>query len=362
MRLLRKLVVVLLLCLVGWGAALFALGTGEYLTWENGSILSRFTSLFTPGDWFALLVFHELKRQGATFSVPHPASSEEPYWGITIVVRSAKDRDDLFGVVRALFAPLQPFGVSWRETAEVLEVFLGERLWFRFHFHLRKRFQVAIVIDDIGYDPGIAEALFDLPVRLNIAILPYAPYGPLLARRAKEKNHEVLIHFPMEALAESENGQEPFLLRVGTPEAEIVRLFEQALKRVPGARGLNNHKGSKATQSKHLMELLALRLREHGLYFLDSLTTPRSVAFRVMEAMGVPALRRDVFLDGETDVAYVLARLRETLAVARQKGFAVAIGHPKRGTYEALRKFLSESHPEYEFVVLSEILQERSRK
>lgn len=363
MRWPHKLVLLVLLGLAGWGVALFALGMEEYLAQEGQSALSRLNSLLSPGDWLALLVFHELKRGDAAVSVLHAPLPSEPYWDVAVVFKSVKEEKAFLSRLRVLLAPFRPFGLSERSSGDgVYELFWGDTVWFRFRFSRPRIFKVAIVIDDIGYNPGIAEKFFSLPVKLNVAVLPYAPYGPSLAHQAVRQGKEVLIHFPMEALSQGENVGERFLLRVGMSEEDVARMVREAFERVPGARGLNNHKGSKATQNRRLMELLAVHLRERNVYFLDSLTTPRSLAFRVMREKGIPAFCRDVFLDGETDVAYVLEKLQETLAIARKRGFAIAIGHPKEVTYEALRKFFSKPHPEYEFVFLSEILDERSEE
>lgn len=362
MRWPHRFVLFLLLGLVGWGATLFALGVEEYLLQEGQSALSRFSFLFSPGDWFVLFVFHELQRGGTPFSVLHPALPSEPYWEIEVTFTSAKERDSFLGRLEIFLAPFRPFGLSERKKESVYELFWGNTLWFRFRFHLKEIPKVAVVIDDIGYNPRIAERFFSLPVKLNVAVFPHAPYSIALARRAAQQGKEVLIHLPMEALSPGENSGERFLLRVGMAEEEIARLIGEAFERIPEARGVNNHKGSKATQDRRLMELCAAHFRKKGVYFLDSLTTPHSLAFQVMREMGVPALRRDVFLDGETDVGYVLRKLHEALAIAQRRGFAVAIGHPKEATYEALRKFLSESHSACEFVFLSEILGERGRE
>lgn len=361
MRWPHKLVLFLLLGLAGWGVVLFALGMEDYLSQEAQGALSRITSLFSPEDWLALLLLHELKKSGLSYSVLHPASPSEPYWEVEVVYRNPGERERLLGRLEAFLAPFRSFGLSGKEEGTHLyRILWGDKEWFRFCLRLRKVFRVAIVIDDIGYNPEMARKFFSLPVKLNVAVFPHAPYGPPLAEEAARNGKEVLIHFPMEALSSEENAGERFLLRVGMPQEEVARMLEEAFERIPQARGLNNHKGSKATQERRLMEICALYLRERGMYFLDSLTTPSSCAFRVMQEVGVPALRRDVFLDGETDVAYVLGKLRETLAVARRQGFAIAIGHPKKATYEALAKFLAQSHPEYEFVFLSEIFDEGS--
>uniref|UniRef100_A0A7V3YFH8 Divergent polysaccharide deacetylase family protein n=1 Tax=Candidatus Caldatribacterium californiense TaxID=1454726 RepID=A0A7V3YFH8_9BACT len=354
----RRFLFIFLVGLLAWGVVLFALGLETRLFEEGQAALSR--ALFRGiGRELALLVLHEVRKNSLSFQVLRYPLPERPSFEVEVVLENARQRERLLKHLETLLAPLRPFGL-WGKAVEDddYRLFWGEEEWFRFSLRLRRVFRVAIVIDDIGYDVPMAEKFFSLPVKLNVAVFPHLPYGPHLARRAEESGKEVLIHFPMEAMDPGENSGERFLLRSGTPKEEVVRMLEEAFRRIPQARGLNNHKGSRATQDERLMALCALVLREKNAYFLDSLTTPRSVAFRVMKGMGVRALRRDVFLDGETTVEYVLKQLETTLAVARKAGFAVAIGHPKEVTYEALRRFLEKPHPEYEFVFLSEMFED----
>ncbi len=352
----RRFLFFLLFGLLAWGVVLFALGL-ETRLFEEGQAALSWALFRGVGRELALLVLHEVRKNSLSFQVLRYPLPERPSFEVEVVFENAWQRDRLFRHLEALLAPLRPFGLWGKGVGDDdYCLFWGEEEWFHFRLRLRQIFRVAIVIDDIGYAVAMAEKFFSLPVKLNVAVFPHLPHGPYLARRAEESGKEVLIHFPMEAVDPRENSGERFLLRSGTPKEEVVRMLEEAFRRIPQAKGLNNHKGSRATQDERLMALCALVLREKNAYFLDSLTTPRSVAFRVMRNTGVRALRRDVFLDGETTVEYVLRQLETALAVARKQGFAVAIGHPKEVTYEALKRFLGRPHPEYEFVFLSEML------
>lgn len=352
----RRLIFALLLGLIGWGVVLFALGMEVRLFEEGQAVLARALSFLGTGDWLALLVLQEVKESGVSYSVLHRPSPEKPYFEVEVVFESRERGQRFIQRMEAFLFPFRPFGLRGEHPhSDFYQLLWGDREWFRFHLRLRKVFRVAIVIDDIGYDHSMAEKFFLLPVKLNVSLFPHLPGSARLAQLARERGKEVLIHLPMEAIDPRENSGERFLLRSTASREEVVKILEEAFRRIPQARGLSNHKGSKATQNWHLMEMCASVLREKGVYFLDSVTTSRSVAFLVMEKTGVPSLQRDVFLDGEKTVEYVLKRLHETLAVAKKRGFAVAIGHPERVTYEALRHFFQEPHPEYEFVFLSEI-------
>ena len=103
--------------------------------------------------------------------------------------------------------------------------------------------------------------------------------------------------------------------------------------------------GSLLTQHPGHMAWLMQELGRRGdLYFVDSYTTPSSVALRLAREHGVPATRRHVFLDSEVSrdaVAEQFARLKNR---ARLYGVAVAIGHP----YEVTLDYLERALPQLE--------------
>ena len=88
------------------------------------------------------------------------------------------------------------------------------------------------------------------------------------------------------------------------------------------------------------MAHLMVTLKRHNLLFVDSRTTPKSVAAKAAMAAGVPYTSRDVFLDDDESERAVTASLMKVEQVAKKSGLAVAIGHPKAGTLAALQKWL----------------------
>jgi polysaccharide deacetylase 2 family uncharacterized protein YibQ len=76
------------------------------------------------------------------------------------------------------------------------------------------------------------------------------------------------------------------------------------------------------------------------LYFIDSYTTARSVGLEAARAAGVRALRRDVFLDGDPAPGALEREWRRLLALARERGAAIGIGHPRAETLEFLEREL----------------------
>jgi uncharacterized protein len=119
---------------------------------------------------------------------------------------------------------------------------------------------------------------------------------------------------------------------------------------VSGARGVNNHMGSRATTDRAAMDAVMEELKARGIFFLDSRTSPDSVAEDAARANGVPALRRDVFLDLTDDPDGVRLALQEAVARARESGHAVAIGHVHPVTLEVLGRELSRGLPGVQLV------------
>jgi polysaccharide deacetylase 2 family uncharacterized protein YibQ len=149
---------------------------------------------------------------------------------------------------------------------------------------------LAIILDDLGNDRSAADAVFALPYPLTISVLPDRPHS------------------------------------------------------VPNAAGVNNHQGSQSTTDSTLMDELMPVLRDRHLFYIDSRTTAVTVAYDSAHRLGVRAAYRDVpFLDDVAEVPAVRKQLQLALQEARQKGEAVAIGHPHPATLKALGEVLPEA-------------------
>jgi len=131
----------------------------------------------------------------------------------------------------------------------------------------------------------------------------------------------------------------PGALFVAMSPQRIRRVLNQDLAALPGAIGINNHMGSRFTRDPTAMTVVLEAIRAKGLFFIDSLTSPASIGYREARRLGVPTLRRDVFLDNVQDPAAITARLEELVRRARQTGAAVGIAHPKPTTLETLAAF-----------------------
>lgn len=201
--------------------------------------------------------------------------------------------------------------------------------------------ELAIIVDDLGYDPAAARAVFALPSKVSVAVLPNLPESPAIAEEAHRRGVEVLLHLPMESLG-GQDAAEKIELHVGEPAAEVSRVLDQMLLTVPHAVGVNNHQGSRATADAALMAALAAALRAHGLFFIDSRTSAATLALDAARRAGVPAAARNVFLDDDEQPAAVRRQLERAERLAREQGSCVAIGHPHGVTLDVLADALPE--------------------
>ena len=215
--------------------------------------------------------------------------------------------------------------------------------------------RVALVIDDLGRSVGQVDALEALGVPLTYAVLPFESKTPAVAEELRRRGAEVLLHLPMQAQSGADPG--PGALTLGMSDDELAAATEAALAAVPGAVGVNNHMGSVLTADERSMRAVLGVLARRGLFFVDSRTSAASVAFRVARALDLPAAERQVFLDPDPRPQAIRFQFARLLNLARERGSAIAIGHPHPATLDVLREEIPAARARgYELVPVSYLL------
>lgn len=260
----------------------------------------------------------ELSKKGAT--VEKNAGEEE---GLTAYIwRITGQQDESLSLV---FALLEPPAGEEKEMEAAAPAPPENR--------------VAIIIDDMGDSLETLQEVCDLGQPITISILPFSPFAEETARIAHEKGLEVMIHLPGESLNHEEgNSSTPGLIKSGMPEEDVRSLVEGSLTMVPYAKGVNNHMGSKITQEETMMRPIFELLKSRDLYFLDSRTTSKSVAFDLARKMGLRTAYRNIFLDSSIGVDFSKKKITDLFRLSQKKGTAIAIGHPFPETLQALRE------------------------
>jgi len=217
--------------------------------------------------------------------------------------------------------------------------------------------KVAIIIDDLGYSLETIREICSLKVPLTVSVLPYSPLARETALIAYQSGLEVMLHLPLESVNDTENNDMEGLIHSRMSREEIEKIVDSNLEQVPYIKGVNNHMGSKITANRALMNIILQRLTDRDLFFVDSRTSGRSVAYRVAQSLGIPSTFRNVFLDGEIQEEYIQKKLIELFRLAQKKAKAVGIGHPFKETLKVLKENLERAAEfNIEFVLVSQIV------
>lgn len=201
-----------------------------------------------------------------------------------------------------------------------------------------RRPRLAIVLDDWGYSTKNLDAILQIDRPVTLSVLPGLPYSTLVAQKANGHGHEVILHMPMEPKAKMR--LELATLYTSMTDDEIRVNLHKALQTVPGADGINNHEGSKATEDRRLMRVIFGELKKNNMFFLDSLVTNYSVCESSAKEAGVRFVKRSVFLDNESDPAYIKKQFEKAMNFALTNGDAVAIGHDRPNTIAVLKDMI----------------------
>jgi polysaccharide deacetylase 2 family uncharacterized protein YibQ len=223
---------------------------------------------------------------------------------------------------------------------------------------------LALVVDDLGYSFELAKQVLSLPGQHTFAIIPDTTYSTKIAEFAHQGGHEIILHMPMQSLANGKN-LESSTLDENMNEVEITSNVDNMLQEVPYIQGINNHMGSKLTELGYVMRPVMESIRQFNrkFYFLDSRTTALSQAYQQALQAGVPSLKRDVFLDYDhLNPESILFQFDRWLAKAKKNGYAIAIAHPYSSTIELLQQKIPEIADEFQFMTISQLLQHQQQE
>lgn len=202
-----------------------------------------------------------------------------------------------------------------------------------------RRPMIAVVIDDMGVDRRHSEKAVKLPPMVTLSYLPYSDGLAQQVDAARSAGHELILHLPMQPDRKTADPG-PDHLGAGMTPLELHARLLRNLDSFAGYAGVNNHMGSQFTQSRDGLAVVMAELKARNLMFLDSRTSPRSLAEKVARDHGILTTRRDVFIDDDARPAAVEKSLAQIESVARRSGTAIAIGHPKDVTLAALEKWI----------------------
>lgn len=186
------------------------------------------------------------------------------------------------------------------------------------------RIRIAIVVGGLGLDAdGTRQAIDDLPGGVTLA---FAPYGDDLGKEtadARSSGHELLLQVPLEPFNYPKTNPGPNTLTVAASAAENLSRLHWFMGRMTNYVGVVNYMGARFTGEAGALRPVIGEIGGRGLLYLDDGSSGMSKAADIAPGVA-PYLRADIVLDAELTAAAIDQRLDQLLAIARQRGYAVA--------------------------------------
>lgn len=218
--------------------------------------------------------------------------------------------------------------------------------------------KIALIIDDIGSSASRARAFAALGIPITFAVLPQLRYSRSLAQEMDSMGHEIMMHQPMEPYCR-ELDPGPGAVYISYGDLEIEEIVRKNLAQIPEATGVNNHMGSRFTSCPGKVVQALKVIKERDLFFVDSLTSCHSKAYKMARRLHMRTAPRNIFLDHVPDLAAIRVQLRRLKHHASTYGAAIGIGHPHIPTLAALHEFkweLEDQGNPLELVPVSRLL------
>ena len=199
--------------------------------------------------------------------------------------------------------------------------------------------RLAIIIDDCGYSIASLDVLAKINSPLTFSVIPYLASSKAAIAKANASGKQIMLHLPMQSAGGA--SAEKITIMTSMNDGEIEKITRNAIAATPGAVGVNNHQGSKATADSRVMRAVMTVVANNGLFFVDSMTNPASVACDVAREYGVATAENEIFLDNSDSVSYIKERISKAIDMARNQTI-IAIGHSRPNTAKALAEMMPE--------------------
>jgi polysaccharide deacetylase 2 family uncharacterized protein YibQ len=217
--------------------------------------------------------------------------------------------------------------------------------------------KIAVVLDDWGYNSYHCKYLQNIDAPVTAAILPNLPFSKQVLACARAAGQEAILHLPLEPYANNDKYPRDYILTTKMSSKELTVLLKKILDEFPGISGVNNHMGSKATEDPRVMTIVMTEIKKRGLFFVDSVTSSRSVCPQVAQEIKIPFARRVVFLDNRNERVSIERSFAEGARIAREKGFALIIGHDRELTLKILAEQITKLKQQgYQFLSVKDLI------
>jgi polysaccharide deacetylase 2 family uncharacterized protein YibQ len=227
----------------------------------------------------------------------------------------------------------------------------------------QKELKAAIIIDDFGGGAGGVQDFLEGNVPITAAVMPFTEKSKEHAEWAHKNGLDVMVHLPMEPKKGKRSWLGPKPITVDLTPEEVRQRVLEAIQSVPYAIGLNNHMGSLAVENEKIVRAIVEVAKERKLFIIDSGTSMGTKFPEIAKELGVPIMKRDVFLDDISSATHVKKQMIRLAKVTEIKGTGIGIGHVgikgkacSTGVYESIAEFNKRN---IKIVPISELIHEK---
>ncbi|WP_459862355.1 divergent polysaccharide deacetylase family protein [Campylobacter concisus] len=217
---------------------------------------------------------------------------------------------------------------------------------------VKGRAKLVIIIDDVATFEH-ASMIKSLGLKITPSIFPATkthPDTPNIARTFEF----YMIHLPMQA--KHFDSPEIGTLTINESFESMHEKIKKIRKDFPRAKYTNNHTGSRFTSDFDAMDKAYRALIEQGFVFVDSKTIAQTAVARAAKKHNQPYISRDIFLDDDPSASAVRRELVAAVNLAKKRGYAIAIGHPKKNTIAVIKESKNNLLKDVDVVYLKDIL------
>ena len=214
---------------------------------------------------------------------------------------------------------------------------------------------IALIFDDLGESLADLRDIYALEIPLTVAVIPDLKFSKNIAHIASRCGFSVLIHLPLEPKREElyQTDKYQFISSKLTRRYNI-SLLRKYLNSIRIAIGVNNHMGSSATENEELMNLIFKDIKKRNLVFIDSRTSPKSIAYKIANENNLICSYNEGFLDPLDGTISLQMQMAELIKAAKQKKKIIVIAHPRKKTIKFLKDELPTLKKEINFITIKD--------
>lgn len=195
---------------------------------------------------------------------------------------------------------------------------------------------VAIIIDDIGYDLNAVKDLLKIKADLTFSIVPFQAHTSEAAVMLHKAKKETLLHLPMEPVSYPREKPGEGALFTDMNDEEILFQLKKDIAAVPYISGINNHMGSKFMMDENKLVLIFKEMKRDKLFFVDSRTSADSKTLAAAKKTNMKVAERKIFIDNNRNYNDIYNNLIN-ISKSDDSSPMIIIGHPYPETVRALK-------------------------